>query len=94
MEEAAKKEEACGKMRWRKDKEERAWLARVRKNASTLPPTAHCRQNRQDSSLLPSFLPSSFFFLFSEDETYDVHEWCIRRLLFEIFSKHCRVRCL
>lgn len=61
MEEVAKKEEARGKMRWRKDKEESAWLARVRKNASTLPPTAHCRQNRQ--AILPYFLPFKPFFL-------------------------------
>lgn len=82
MEEFAKKEEARGKMRWRKDKEESAWLARVRKNASTLPPTAHCRQNRQ--AILPYFLPFNPFFLpppfflFAVDETHDVHEWCIQ----------------
>lgn len=64
--EAAKKEEARGKMRWRKDRESRN--PHARKNAFTLPPTAQRRLNRQ--AIFPSLLLSSSqlffcrFFLF------------------------------
>jgi len=83
-------EEARGKTRWRKDKEERAWLASA-KNASPLPPTAHRRAGRIDkrfflTSFLSSLLRSFFFFVFfPAGEIHDVHEWCIedRLNLFE-----------
>lgn len=78
------KEEARGKMKWRKDKEEReiererGWLASAKTR-----PLYH--QQRIAGGIdkrffLTSFLSQPFFLplFFSPDEIYDVHEWCMQ----------------
>lgn len=72
MEDVAKKEEALGKMRWRKDKEESVAGSRPQKRVHFTTNGALPAESTSDSSLLPSFRPfflPLFSFFFSADDS-------------------------